>query len=52
MSKSLMYDKGITSRYGSRMNSAMTQRKVNIEELGILRVREEKDRLIDKCKDQ
>ena len=46
-----MYDKGITSRYGSIMNSAMTQMKVNTEEFGILRVREDRDRLIDDYKD-
>ena len=30
----------------------MTQRKVSTEELGILRVREDRDRLINHCKDQ
>ena len=47
-----MYDKGITNIYGSRMNSTMTQRKVSTEELGILRVREDRDELIDHCKDR
>ena len=51
MSKGFMYDKGINSRYSSTMNSAMTQRKVSTKEKGILRVREDKDRLIDHYKD-
>ena len=38
-----MYDKGITSKYGNRMNSTMPKGKVSIEELGILRVREDVD---------
>ena len=38
-----MYEKVIMGRYGRRMNLAMTQRKVSAEELGILRVREDKD---------
>ena len=34
MSKGFTYEKGITSRYGSMMNSTMTQRKVRTKELG------------------
>ena len=52
MPKGFRHDKGITSKYGSIMISPMTQRKVSTKELGILRVREDRDELIDHCKDR